>query len=96
MNSNRRRGDRSLISGTLFACTAFFGLGLFMLGLDVLRDCAQMLILGGGFMGDALVLVEDGVGERNTLPSKLHTTIRNLEAVDIFAGHVARNLVLRG
>lgn len=40
---------------------------------------------------NALVRVEDGAGERVTLPSKLEPTAGELEAVAIFSGQTARD-----
>jgi hypothetical protein len=52
-----------------------------------------MFILGDCCMRDALVLVEDGVGEHDTLSAKLKAAVRKGVTVDVFTSEVPRHLV---
>lgn len=51
-----------LVDGALPGCALLLQWRLLLLGLDVLKHGAQMLVLGDRRVGDALVLVEDGAG----------------------------------
>ena len=64
-----------LIARTLLSRPAFLRRGLVLFRFDVLQHCAQVLVLGDCRMGDALVLVEDGIGERDTLDSNFKCNV---------------------
>ena len=53
-----------------------------------------MLVLGNGRMGHPLILVEHGVGQRDTLPAELQPAVRELIAVHVSARQIAGDLVL--
>ncbi len=49
-----------------------------------------MLVLGDGGMGHALILVEDGVGQRDTFPAEFQSAVREHIALVTIAENVAQ------
>jgi len=60
----------------------------------MLQHCIKMLVLVNRRVRDTLVLVEDGVRQRDTLLAELQAAIRKGIAVDVFAHGATRDLVL--
>ena len=83
-----------LVMGALLACARFLRRGFVLFLFDELEDGTKTLVLGDGSVCDALVLVENGVWERDTLPAELQSPFWILITVDLLAGQAARDLVL--
>lgn len=79
-----------LVTGALLACALFLRRCLVLFLFDELKDGTKTLVLGDRVVSDPLVLVEDGVGERDTLPAELKPSVGILIAVDILARQASR------
>jgi hypothetical protein len=67
---------------------------LILLSLDPGQHFAEPLVLGDRRVRDALLLVEDGVGQGTRSPSNVQPTFGELVDIDVFADQPARKLVL--
>src|SRR5215218_6479303 len=90
---------RRLASGALIAGLLAVGLHprwplLVLPFLDVGQHLTEPLVLHDGRVGDALVLVESPVGQRQALPAHLEATIGKAVGVDIAARQTTREVVL--